>query len=170
MRGIALCADGVRNCRVTAWEAWERPLVSEKLMVHGCILLLRLDMVKRAAKRCRPSRRLWDGTWCAGTEVEPQKIIQSCPCNRLTELYHATESNNGRYRVFLKVTGEPFSDKVRMSTDKNLWSVLQVRFSFLVSLSSLIKLQMIEGSSLPLSSTCDKDSHKKAIMNAPVVN
>jgi len=53
MRGIALCGDGVRNCRVTAWEAWERPVVSEKLMVHGCILLLRLDMVKRAAKRCR---------------------------------------------------------------------------------------------------------------------
>ncbi|EGI57970.1 hypothetical protein G5I_13948 [Acromyrmex echinatior] len=172
--------------------------------------------MKNGNPRCAqtPLRRLWDGTWCADTEVEPQKIIQSRSRNRLTELYHATESSNGRYRVFLKVAGESFSDKVRMNTDKNPWSVLQDRFSFLVSLNSLIKLQMIERSSLPSSSTCDKDStecglrylpgclrfergwrwegallkeitntgkmllekadgasrHKKAIMNAPVIN
>ncbi|KYN41835.1 hypothetical protein ALC56_03765 [Trachymyrmex septentrionalis] len=123
--------------------------------------------MKNGNPRCAqtPSRRLWDGTWCAGTEVEPQKIIQSRSRNRLTELYHATESSNGRYRVFLKVAGKSFSDKVRMSTDKNPRSVLQDRFSFLVSLNSLIKLQTIERSSLPSSSTYDRLAHLKEITN-----
>lgn len=62
----------------------------------------------------RPSRRLWDGTRCAGTEVGPQKIIQDRSRNRLTELYYAVESSSGRYRVF-------FESHQRIFRAPNLW-------------------------------------------------